>query len=361
MTTLRDIADGLRTTLDGGLRAAVVTVVATEGSVYRRAGARCVVLEDGRIIGVVSGGCVEKDLLEHAELVWDTGSGQLLEYDFRTPDDLIWGMGLGCNGALKLWMQPLDLALDAQTAGAWLADMEDRDQCTSEYWVATILASDDPAQVAAGGLVVLASDVGVAAGEGLTALHVRGVPVRAFVERVAPRPRLLVFGAGDDARSLVRQARMVDWHVSVIDHRPDWLTEARFPDADERLLIRRDEYGIQPVHDYSFVISMTHNYELDERVLHRMIFTPIPYLGMLGPRQRTDKMLTELAQAGRPVQPEAQTKLHAPVGLDVGAETPEEIAVGVVGEIIARKNQREGGFLRARSGPIHPPHGLGHD
>lgn len=358
MTAPTDIAGALREAIAAGRRAALVSVVETEGSVYRRSGARCVVLEDGRIIGVVSGGCVERDLLEHAQRLWSTGAGELLTYDFRSSDDPIWGMGLGCNGALRLWMQPLDLARDPALTAAWLADAEHRDTCSAAYWVATVMASDDPERVAPGTLVTLSEDGSTAAGglhSGVRPLSVGGVMTHAYVERIAPRERLYVFGAGDDAPALVRQARFVGFHVTIVDHRSAWATEARFPDADARLVIGRDEYGTQPVQPHTYAVSMTHNYELDEQVFRRLLPAPITYLGMLGPRQRTDRMLAGLTQGGMQVDPAALQKLHAPVGLDIGAETPEEIALSVVAEMIAVRSGSAAGFMRSRSGPIHLP------
>ena len=179
--------------------------------------------------------------------------------------------------------------------------------------------------------------------------------VRAFVEVLDPPLRLVVCGAGHDAIPLVRAASVLGWNVTVVDDRPAFLTEDRFPGAT-RFVPVDDPAGAAKaagVDERTFVVVMTHNFLRDKEYARSLIGSPASYLGMLGPSARTERMLTELRDEGVEVDEDQRTRIFGPAGLDLGGEGPEEIAQAILAEIVAVKRRRSGGFLRDRPGPIH--------
>ncbi|MCY0902170.1 MAG: XdhC family protein [Firmicutes bacterium] len=389
MTARRDQVEALRATMASGSRAALAVVIWTDGSVYRRAGARTVVTEEGRIVGLISGGCAEQDLLEHARSVWQTGQPLRMQYDFRGPDDLLWGMGSGCNGALTVWMIPCDPGRDRDLADRLVADAGRRADTRETYVSVLVVNSADPGRLALGPIVdgedVLRRSLGLrvsgaASAEGdlgeeetlaagrlapasgepgvlLTGV-VDGVQAELFVDRVAPRPQLVIVGAGEDALLLAQFAHFSDWHVTVIDHREEWLEPSRIPWADVRQLIARDHYGLLPVAADAHAVIMTHNFEFDRNVLGALLPLHLPYLALLGPRRRCERMLDELRSTRETWSDRDLGALHSPAGLDTGAETPEEIALAILAEAMACRRGRSGGELRARVGPLSAAGGL---
>jgi len=366
MTKLGDMGAALRHSLANNERVAVATVIATVGSVYRRAGAQSLVFDDGTVMGVVSGGCVEADLYEHAQDVWTTGVGKKINYDFRDAGDEIWGMGLGCNGAVTVWLQPLNPASHSDLAHALVAELSRREEVTTASCVGMVVESENPDIVALGQLIDLdAAAVDIDAGLGtqlrslaspaavLVRTVIDGTDVELFVERLVPRPRLLVYGAGEDARVLAQAVVLLDWKIEVVDHRSSFATEQRFPNARKIHLVAREDYGQVPVDNRTYAVVMTHHYEYDVQIVKSLMTSAIPYLGLLGPKNRREKILADVTAAGIDVSEHDMEKLHGPIGIDIGAETPEEIAISIVTEVVAVRNQRAGGFLRNRDGAIH--------
>lgn len=349
-----EIVSALRACWEEKRRAVLATIVAVEGSVYQREGARCLINEDGGIVGIVSGGCVEKDLFEHARSVFDTGNSKLMEYDFRQGDDILWGLGLGCNGAVTLLLHLFDPVQYPQAAKHLLDAFDRRMSSDVPYVVGTVITSESELVVPVG-YVVYGDEVTLAQdGSNTGFLHqqVKGVDVQLFVERVVPRQRLVIFGAGADVKPLTRAAKFLEWRVTVADHRLDLLNKENFPDADV-FVMKREDYGNIPVAKSDAVVIMTHNYELDKCALGVLAQKDIAYLGQLGPRRRIERMLHELEAAGMHLEPYQLEKIHSPVGLDIGAETPEEIALCIVAEICARRNRRGGMPLREKMGPVN--------
>lgn len=364
MTTRSELAAVVEASFEAGSRAAIALVVETDGSVYRRAGARSVVTEDGTIHGIISGGCAEQDLLERAKVAWQTGSVQRMTYDFRSHEDLLWGMGAGCNGSLTVCLVPMDPGMDGDVADRVVADMRRRADTKTPYVSVTVLETSDPSKVALGPLddaqVTQLCSTGVltlsaADTPRLATIEWDGVTLEVFAEHVTPRSRLVVFGAGDDARPVVRMAADVDWHTTVIDHRALFNNATRFPSADGLEVIRRDAYGTVNVDDDAFVVVMTHNYELDQMILANVLPRAVRYVGVLGPRRRFERLLKDIIDAGGIVTDADMRKVHSPVGLDIGAETAEDIALSIVGEIMACRRDRSGRSLHLRVGEVVRP------
>ncbi len=314
--------------------AVLATLVAVEGSSYRRPGARLLLLPDGSHLGSISGGCLEEDLKEHARRVLQTGRAETIVYDTTTENDLVWGVGLGCQGVVRVFLEPVSAA-----APGWVLALR------------TNLAARRPTELLVDHRGV--APTGTQVGESAATTHPAGLTT-VFRETILPPPALVVFGAGDDAVPLVRFAKLLGWSATVADARAAYATPQRFP-AAERLVVAPAGEQAQPVvfDSRTFAVVMTHRYRDDLALLRALLPSAVPYLGLLGPRKRTQRLLAELEREGFVPPPEALAKLHAPVGLDLGGTAPETVALAIVAEIQARLAGRGGGFLRERAGAIH--------
>lgn len=317
-------------TLDtaAGQPAALATLVQVEGSSYRRPGARLLLLPDGTRIGSISGGCLEEDVLERARRVLASGRSGLAVYDTTAENDLVWGVGLGCQGVVRIFIERL-----ADPRPAWVAELRRNLRARRD----TPLAVDY-------------------AGPGATGTRLAGKEAGAteFHEIIPASPALVICGAGDDAQPLARLAREIGWHITVADTRPAYASRDRFPEAD--LVVSGPVAEIAAslaLDDHTFVVVMTHRYVDDREFLRALLPRALPYLGQLGPRTRTDRLLGELKDSGIALSDAARATLHAPVGLDLGGGTPETVALAILAEMQARLAGRTPGFLRDRPGPIH--------
>ncbi len=371
MKEIRDILSAATEGRARGERAALATVVRVRGSTYRREGARLLIRADGSTVGSISGGCLEGDVAEVARDVMATGQPRLLTYDLTSDDDAVWGLGLGCNGAIDVFVE----RISADAGVDLLALLQDTITHRRTLAVATVIASPpggpvpgarivvpedgeprgqlgDPAVAAR---VVAASRAHIAAGRsGVLPVETPGGAGEVFIEVVAPPLPLLVCGAGHDARPLVRLAHELGWWVTVADSRPAFATRERFPEADE--VVRVDDEEIPRavrIDRQTFVVVMTHNFLHDRTILRGLLGTPARYIGLLGPRARTERLLRELASEGITLADAQRSRLYGPVGLDLGAESPEEIALSIASEILAVQRGRGVTSLRSRPGPIH--------
>jgi len=339
VSELREILDTL---IDGARRgeaSAIGTVVATRGSVYRRAGARLLVPSSGEPIGNISGGCLEGDVARIGREVIASGEPRVAAFDLSADDDAVWGYGLGCNGAIEVFIEP---AASAVATAEQIRDALDEQRAICHVLVLT--GAD------AGTHELRANDAAAGALEAGTPRVVDEGGARVFYEPILPPQRLVICAAGHDAIPLVRQAAELGWRVTVADVRRTLLTAERFPGAT-------DFCGADPAaaatavnaDERTAVVLMSHNYLRDIAYLGAFLDAPLRYLGVLGPRGRTRQMLAEMGRE------DAISRLHAPAGLDIGAEGPEEVARAIVAEILAVTHGRTGGPLRERPGPIHPP------
>jgi xanthine/CO dehydrogenase XdhC/CoxF family maturation factor len=312
--------------------AALATLVEVEGSSYRRPGARLLLLPDGYRVGSISGGCLEEDVMERARRVLATGRPEMAAYDTTAENDLVWGVGLGCQGLVKIFIEklPATRPLWVDVLGANLASRRDTD-------LAVEFGGPSPA-----GTHLAAGSPPTAPGNAI------------FLETLQAPPALIVFGAGDDAGALLRLATQLGWHLTVADARAAYATAARFPEANAIVVAPAAELADRLEFDErSFVVVMTHRFADDLYLLRALLPHPLAYLGLLGPRKRTDRLLARLNAEGFTPEPAMLAKLHAPVGLDLGGDTPETVALAIVAEIQARLARRTPGFLRERRGPIH--------
>jgi xanthine/CO dehydrogenase XdhC/CoxF family maturation factor len=347
----------------------LATVVRTRGSAYRRAGARMLV-RVGRggvctATGAISGGCLERDVCERAQRVVATGEAMLVTYDSTASDDIVWGLGLGCDGIVEVLLESLAGEAGAELMRFLAAHLELR----ARGVIATIIRTDfeetPPTSAHTGarmmidaqgrltGRVIsqaLAEDMrGVMTGVTTTNVNTaRGVTqvksydtpqgrIEVFIESIEPPASLVLFGAGADAVPVARLAHDTGLHVTVVDHRPAYLTPERFPVANEIIVSRPETVTRKVAIDArTFAVVMTHSYEHDRELLKMLITSQARYIGMLGPKRRTERMLVELlSDESFKFDDDDLIRLHAPVGLDIGAETPEEIAVSIIAEVRA--------------------------
>jgi xanthine dehydrogenase accessory factor len=351
--------------LERGRPLALATVVATSGSVYRRAGARMLIEPGGESIGSVSGGCLEADLQERALRLATNPAPQVVEYDGLAADGMPWGLGLGCNGRVAVVLQPLQPQDRAWVELLCAARRARRPAALATVFGGAALQPGAVLAVDAQGAVARAA--GVSALDGALQSELRGMlaagrthivrqvgaaDCSVLLEYLPPAIQLWIIGAGPDAGPLVAAACAQGWNVIVSDHRAAQLTPQRLAGATLQLGEAEATLPRLRVDARTAIVIMTHNYERDRRALAVLAPTAPAYLGVLGPQARTQRLLQELAAAGVRLEA-ARGALHAPVGLALGAETPEEIAVAIVAEIIARFRGGHGGSLRDRREPIH--------
>ena len=367
MSEITDVLAAIERLAARGERMALATIVAVRGSTYRRPGARLLVPEDGAPVGNISGGCLEGDVADMARVVMGEGRARLAGWDLTADDDAVWGLGLGCNGAIEVFIEPAERA--AEVAGALRIALEDeRPIC-----VVTVVESADEA-VPAGGRIVVAPSSEPEGTLGTAAVDAKAIAaarelldaersevrtlaggVRAFVEVLEPPVRLVICGAGHDAIPLVRVAATLGWRAVVVDDREAFLTRERYPEAAGFVHVAEPEDAAKAavVDPRTFVVVMTHNFSRDKAYLRTLLTSPAAYVGMLGPAARTERLLMELADEGLEITAERRERIHGPAGLDLGSEGPEEIAQSIVAEIVAVRRGRAGGFLKERPGPIH--------
>jgi xanthine dehydrogenase accessory factor len=291
----------------------LATVVATAGSTYRKPGARMLLMADGSYIGLLSGGCLESDLQTHAREVLGSGVPRAVEYDTRGPDDILFGVGAGCEGTMRILLEPagaasrVELALNAAGRKSQLGD------------AASLIMVHHSAQLPLG---TYADD------QPMTAVD----RSRAFVEAIAPPPHLLICGAAPDAQPVAGAARALGWRVTVVDHRPAYALPDRFAGADVRVTNPKDLRAQVDLARCHAAVVMSHHLPSDEVYLRELAEAELPaYIGLLGPKARRARLAHELG----PVFARLTGRIHGPVGLDIGATTPEAIALAIVSQIHA--------------------------
>jgi xanthine/CO dehydrogenase XdhC/CoxF family maturation factor len=324
------------------------SIAATVGSTYRNAGAQMLIAAVGSAAGLISGGCLESDLMERARAVL-SGAPVVAHYDTRSSDDLIWGIGLGCEGAMTILLSRLDRANDYQPF-TFVEDCRRRgvpgnfalvtQSTNAAYPLGKAFRSDSPMSVPAGVADVLHRTTNLRAA---TTVETDGATF--LIAPVELPPRLLVLGAGPDAMPLVEIAGLMNWHVTVLDHRPAYAVAERFP--------RAQRVGLNPAGDlakelraarYDAAIVMSHHLLSDQAYLGALAeHRAIPYVGLLGPAPRRARLMQEIGARSQGLA----GRLHGPIGLDIGARTPETIALAIVSEIQAVLAGRPGGSFGA--------------
>jgi xanthine dehydrogenase accessory factor len=364
---VRDVLDDLDAWWRSGDTIGVGTVVRTWKSAPRQPGAAMAVGPDGTAVGSVSGGCVEGAVYELAEAARDTGTAVLQRYGVS--DDDAHSVGLTCGGIIDLFVEAFSRATfpefgdivrdvrignpvavatlingDAERTGRRLVVRPD--SLLGTFGSARL---DDAVRDDARGMLVQGS-TGIVhyASDG----ERRGDDITVFVASYAPRPRMIVFGAIDFAAAVARVGSFLGYRVTVCDARPTFATKKRFPDADEVVVAWPHRYLEKTdIDERTVVCVLTHDPKFDVPLLEIALRKPLAYVGAMGSRRTNDDRLAKLRELG--LTDEELSRLHAPIGLDVGACTPEETAVSVAAEIVACRWGGTGSQLRSTDGPIH--------
>lgn len=370
MNEVQAILDTFAGVKQSGQVAALATVVNARGSTYRRPGAR-MLSTASQIVGMISGGCLENDVFAHANQVIHSGQPRVVTYDTTADEDIVWGLGLGCNGVVQVLIERLDVESPLNPL-TFLSHCFEHQQ---PGVLATVFSVTGSAKVKVGERLVRHPDGTMTHNitePNLTVNLLADVQAvleqqhslvkqyqwadgsaEVLVEWVCPPTSLLIFGSGQDAVPVAQLAKAVGWHVTIIDCRANEATPARFSMADQVILTRRDIVHERiPIDANTVAVVMTHNYLDDAELLKMLLPSSARYIGILGPKHRTERLLQTL-QAEHVGIDQAQERLHAPIGLDIGAETPEAIALAIVAEIQAVLANRAGGSLKNRKGAIH--------
>jgi len=332
-TSLELLLERAPTAMDSRVLA---TVVSTAGSTYRKAGARMLIMADGSYLGLLSGGCMEADLASHARQVIEAGAPRAIEYDMRGPDDVLFGLGAGCEGAMRILLEPAgrgSAAAAALAAAGRAARLGETSSLivvheSSQLPLGTYhAASELPPVLQAALRQALAESAshGVVWDSG-------GARQRAFAQFLAPPPQLLICGAGPDVSPVVVAARNLGWGVTVVDHRPAYALESRFPGATVQLGAAHALRGATDLRRFHAALVMSHHLKSDESYLRELAEAGVPeYIGLLGPRVRRERLAKELGHVEAVLRP----RIRGPVGIDIGAITPEAIALSIVSQIHA--------------------------
>ncbi len=368
MKEIKSILENLKKASDHNLKTALATVVNVHGSSYRRTGARMLILEDGHWFGSVSGGCLEGDVIERAKQVMSTGEKHLFKYDTRQNAENAFGMGYGCNGLLEILIEPI--------TNAKSDPVYQQLHLTANYsgvqGMATVYYSEDITLAQAGERLHTSGLSSISLKELQSAIEsdllqvrdtgesknktykINGNKIKVFLEVFAPNINIIVFGAVFHVIPLMRIANEPGYNIQVTDSfepiQPIW----NFPYADEISII--DEVAARKIINHTpnlAVVFLTHNFFYIKDQLPLALKSPAPYVGILGSRKKTQKILREAEINEIKFTSEELAKIHYPIGLDIGANTPEEIALSIIAEIRSFFSGRTGESLRQFDGAIH--------
>jgi xanthine dehydrogenase accessory factor len=359
---VRDLLDSIRAWRADGQAVALATAVATAGSTPRPAGARLAVSEAGDIAGSVSGGCVENDVVYHAQEVLATGEPRLVRYAIT--DDMVWDVGLACGGTIEVWVERLAAPAESAATGSQAGVEAQLEQAIEEDRIlAQALLLDGPGRPGAKMLTwpsgttsgslgdpeldrqVAADALGMMAHPRAGSHQYEHPAARVFIEIFPPPPHLVVFGGVHIAIPLTAMAKVLGYRVTIVDPRRKFANCERFPDADEIIpqwpapAVEQLEIG----HSTACVI-LTHDPKIDEPALQSLVGKGAGYVGAIGSRKTHAERFARMARLG--VSAEQLAEVYAPIGLDIGAETPQEIALAILAEIVAVHRGAPAGFLR---------------
>ncbi|MBC8054791.1 MAG: XdhC family protein [Sphingobacteriaceae bacterium] len=361
MKELQEIVKAFDDAERRGLKTALATVVHVVGSAYRHEGARMLVKENGELTGAISGGCLEGDALRKARQSMLENRKMLVTYDTTDEDDATLGVGLGCNGIIKVLLEPVNSSDELNPVNLFKSFLAKRQTAV----LGTFFSMEDKhAQPGTCALITegmnIQTDIEwstkkrfiddaervLASGQSLINNYQY---TTAFVEYLKPPVHLVVFGAGNDAIPLVRFCAILGWEVSVVDGRSNYATADRFPSATQ-VLVSKPENALSGLvfDNWTVAVLMTHNYNYDLATLKQLLGIGLRYIGALGPKKKLRRMLDELEDEGLHISEEKLNSIFGPTGLDIGSETPEEIALSIVSEIKAVLSTREGTSLKFR-------------
>ncbi|HYG38273.1 MAG TPA: XdhC family protein [Cytophagales bacterium] len=369
MKELRAICDAYRKIDFTKQKAAIATVVRVIGSAYRSPGARMLITDDGRWVGSISGGCLEGDALRKARGVMNDKKAITVTYDTSEEENKTFAINLGCNGIIDVLLEPVDpedksnpiflfeTLLDLEEDAALATCFRGKDGMPGKKMLmknkAVVFQDFNDNNIRRRVESDLSGLFETRTSRAETYYMEDGI-TEVFIELIQPPTSLIIFGGGFDARPLSQMAKNLGWSVTVTDECVAHIVPVFFPDADNLSLCQRQfvEHNFKITANTACVL-MSHNYDYDRDVLKTLLKTEARYIGILGPRKRFDKMQKEFANQNILLSDNDWDRIHAPIGIDIGAEAPDEIAIAIIAEIMGKLTNREAGFLKYRKAPIH--------
>ncbi|MCB7480163.1 XdhC family protein [Christiangramia sediminis] len=355
-----------------GTECVLATVVHVEGSSYRRAGARMLVDEFGNITGAISGGCLEGDALRKALHAMHQQKNKLVNYDTSDEDDAVIGAQLGCNGVIQVLFEyvdfenkynPCELLKIVVSSNQKLAIVVQFNLDKSLDQPGTGLFINEDLQLNGKKpekqlleLIIKECELSLQNGKpNFTEISINNKTYHFFIQNYKPPVKLVLVGAGNDAQILAQQTELLGWDVIVTDGRPTHANNERFASSCQ-VIVSKPEETLSKIRidARTYFVLMSHNYNYDLAVLKLLIGkNEIPYIGILGPKKKFDRMLTYLKKDGFQLNDEILNKIHAPVGLEIGAETPAEIGLSILAEIQSVLTGKSAKPLKQKKTPIH--------
>lgn len=371
MKEIRDIIKAYDEAKRSGKQTALATVVHVEGSSYRRPGARMLIEDDGQLTGAISGGCLEGDALRKALLVMSEKRSRLVTYDTMDDDDAKFGVGLGCNGIIQVLIEPIDnsnpnnpiqylRSINEKRQAAVLVTLFSlKDKKEPQHGTCLLLKEDgnifDHSPVLKDVLLADASEALSTQVSSFKNYISDDHDLTAFIEMIRPPVSVIIIGAGNDVMPVAEMADILGWETTVIDGRANYAKKERFASACQ-VLVAKPEKALEQIviDEYTVFLLMTHNYNYDKAMLGQLLQKNVSYIGMLGPKKKRERILNELKDEGLSFTEQQLSILHSPVGLDIGAETSEEIALSILSEIKAMFAHKDVQSLRKIKEVIHP-------
>lgn len=350
-----------------GKKTALATVVKVEGSSYRQPGARMLVTEDGSLTGAISGGCLEGDALRKALLSIHQKQNKLITYNTNNEDDAELGLQLGCNGVVHILFEYIDESVANNPIKLLQQLQEDRKpaiigtlfslqkQATQDGTILFYRENSEPL-VQNDAALKLVSEAKNVLNSKLTIIKKidENNEAEALIEYIAPPVSLVIVGAGNDVHPLVKTAEIQGWEITIAEGRTTHATKKRFPEA-RQIIVGKPEQVFENINidHQTYFVLITHNYKYDFEMLKMLLQTDCNYIGILGPKTKLNRMLDDLFSEGIKVTEEQLNRIYGPIGLDIGAETSEEIALSIVAEIKAMMSGKTGTSLKYKTGKIH--------
>lgn len=341
---------------------ALITLFEAQGSSYRKPGAKMVVDHAGEYVGTISGGCLETDVTLYAQKVIQSQRNQIIHYNLT--DDLVLGLGLGCGGSISLlieqdiegWLPVVLSKYSESVLVKLLGDVEGKEQPRTLYVYnnGNFIWQDHNQPLDKEAMELLEAGCRSALSERmclLKELHLRGKQTRVYFDYIEPAQELIIFGAGDDALPVATLGQQLHFQVTVIDYKPVNLEEPRFQGC-RKLLWNESEQPLPPLNKRTAVVIMSHHVQRDAQALETFRAQDIEYIGLLGPKHRLQRLEEHFKQLTLE-EIKRDKRIYSPVGLDIGSETPAEIAVSILSEIIAVRNKARGMSLRKKECAIH--------
>lgn len=330
----RNIVEAYQTAKQQGLKTVLATVVALDGSSYRKPGVRMLILENKIMIGAVSGGCVEKDILRQSESVFKNGKSKMMTYDGR--------FRLGCEGILYILLEVF------QPEDDFIAEFKTCLKSRNHFKIASYFSKEEGTHSGIGTYVEIGNEKHF-----VSMVSIGNDTLSTFSQNRPPCFKLLIFGAEHDAVQLCQFAALNGWEVSIYSSPIESKTIKNFTGATEFYAITPDELNMSSIDNHTAIMIMTHSFANDLKWLMAVKDTEPTYIGLLGPIHKRENLLSHLLEYHPDIETSFLEKIHGPAGLDIGSETPQEIAISIISEILSVTRHRIPMPLKEKTSNIH--------